>query len=150
MFSSYTLLLLLLLWLLLLMMIHTFSVLSLQLKKLRGHNKSTIYLSNNVNPACGHKNVPSSTGHIVVTTRYSDLQGSKSRQTFVRLCKQWHRPTSKRFIKLPYSISRAASIDLDCCRLPTTSILSNKAEKLSSNQFLSPSPSFSRPHILQK
>ena len=30
------------------------------------------------NPACGHKEVPRSTGHIVVTTRYSDQQGSKS------------------------------------------------------------------------
>ena len=30
-------------------------------------------------------------------------------------------PTNiKRFIKPPYSISRAASIDSDCCRLPTT------------------------------
>ena len=32
-------------------------------------------------PACGHKYVSRSTGHIVVTTRYSDQQGSKSRQT---------------------------------------------------------------------
>ena len=28
-----------------------------------------------------------------------------------------------------YSISRAASIDSDCCRLPTTSVLSNKSDK---------------------
>ena len=69
---------LLLLLLLLLLMIHTFSVLSLQLKKLRRHNKSAIDLSN-VNPACGHKEVPRS-GHIMVTTRYSDQQGSKSRK----------------------------------------------------------------------
>ena len=34
-----------------------------------------------------------------------------------------------------YSISRAASIASDCCRLPTTSVLSNKADKLRSNQF---------------
>ena len=35
-----------------------------------------------------------------------------------------------------YSISRAASIDSDfCCRLPTTSVFSNKADKLRSNQF---------------
>ena len=27
-----------------------------------------------------------------------------------------------------YSISRAASIDSDCCRLPTTSVLSNKSD----------------------
>ena len=47
----------------------------------------------------------------------------------MRLYKRWHRPIAKRFIKLPYSISRAASIDSDCCRLPTTSVLSNKSEK---------------------
>ena len=35
---------------------------------------------------------------------------------YVRLYKQWHRPIPKRFIKPPYSISRAASIDSDCCR----------------------------------
>ena len=34
----------------------------------------------NANPACGHKEVRRSTGHIIVTTRYSDQQGSKSRQ----------------------------------------------------------------------
>ena len=50
-------------------------------------------------------------------TRYSDQQGSKSRQKVMRLCKQWHRPISKRFIKPPYSISRAASIDSDCCHI---------------------------------
>ena len=106
--------------LLLLMMIHTFSVLSLQLKKLRRHNNSDIDLSN-VNPACGHKEVRRSTGHIMETTRSSDQQGSKSRQKVMRLYKQWHRPVimSKRFIKPPYSISRAPSIDSDCCRLPT-------------------------------
>ena len=64
---------------LLVLLIHTFSVLSLQLKKLRWHNKSAIDLSN-ANPACGHKAVPRSTGHIMVTTRYSDQQGSQSRQ----------------------------------------------------------------------
>ena len=65
--------------LLLLLLIHTFSVLSLQLKKLRWHNKSAIDLSN-ASPACGHKEVRRSTGHIMATTRYSDQQGSKSRQ----------------------------------------------------------------------
>ena len=38
-------------------------------------------------------------------------------------------PTNiKRFIKSPYSISRATSIDSECCRLPTTSVLSRKTE----------------------
>ena len=45
-----------------LLLIHTFSVLSLQLKKLRRHNKSAIDLSN-ANPACDHKEVRRSTGH---------------------------------------------------------------------------------------
>ena len=62
----------------------------------------------------------------MVTTRYSDQQGSKLRQKVMRLGKQWHRPISKRFIKPPYSISRAASIDSDCCRLPTTSVLNGQ------------------------
>ena len=69
-------------------------------------------------------------------TRYSNQQRSKSRQNVMRLYKQWHRPMlSKRFIKPPYSISRATSIDSNCCRLATTSVLSNKADKLRSNQF---------------
>ena len=65
----------------------------------------------NANPACRHKEVPRSTCHIMVTTRYSDQQGSKMRQKIMRLHKQWHRPISKRFIKPPHSISRATSID---------------------------------------
>ena len=66
---------------LLLLMIHTFSVLSLQLKKLRWHNQSAIDISND-NPARGHKQVRRSRGYIMVTTRYSNQQGSKSRQNF--------------------------------------------------------------------
>ena len=46
--------------------------------------------------------------------------------------------------------SRATSIDSECCRLPTTSVLSKKPEKLRSNQFWSTSPSFSRPYILYR
>ena len=83
---------------LLLVLIHAFSVLPLQLKKLRWHNESAIDLSN-ANPACGHKEVPRSTGHIMVAARYSDQPRSKSRQKVMRLYKQWHRPISKRFIK---------------------------------------------------
>ena len=91
--------------------------------------------------------------------RYSDQQGSKSRQNpcqvqptenignlsrsflaltilsegytktrYATLYKQWHQPKSKRFIKPPFSISRATSIDSDCCRLPTASALSNKVD----------------------
>ena len=80
----------------------------------------------NANPACGPKHVVRSTSHIMVTTRYSDQQGSKSRQKVMRRYKQWHRPISKWFIKPPYSISRAASIDSDCCRLPAISGLSQQ------------------------
>ena len=50
----------------------------MQLKKQRRHNESAIDLSN-ANPARGHKEVRRSTGRIVVTTRYSNQQGSKSR-----------------------------------------------------------------------
>ena len=136
---------------LLLLLIHIFSVLlSLQLKKLRRHNKSALDLSNANNPACGHKEVRRSTGHIMVTTRYSDQQGSKSRQKVMRLYKQWHRPISKRFIKPPYSISRATSIDSECCRLPTNDqrsqqktgkitlqpVLVNKSEFLKATHFV--------------
>ena len=60
-------------------MIYTFSVLPLHLKKLQRRNESAIDLSN-VNPARGHKEVRRSTGHIMVTIRYSSQQGSKSRQ----------------------------------------------------------------------
>ena len=55
--------------------------------------------------------------------------------SYMRLYKQWHGPISKWFIEPPSFISRATSIDSDCCRLPTTSVLSNKADKLRSNQF---------------
>ena len=34
----------------------------------------------------------------MVTTRYSDQQGSKSRQKVMRLYKRWHRPITKRYI----------------------------------------------------
>ena len=47
----------------------------------------------------------------------------------------WHRSMSKRFIKHPYFISRATSIDSDCCCLHTASVFSNKADKSRSNQF---------------
>ena len=53
------------------------------------------------NPVRGHKVVPRSKGHIMVTTRYSDQQGSKSRQKVMGLYKRWHRPVAKRFIKPP-------------------------------------------------
>ena len=51
------------------------------------------------------------------------------------LYKKWHRPMSKRFMKSPYSTSRATSIDSDCYRLPTAGVLSNQADKSRPNQF---------------
>ena len=57
--------------------------------------------TNIANPVRGHKKVPRSTSHIMVTTRYSDQQGSKSRQKVMQLYKRWHRPITKRFIKHP-------------------------------------------------
>ena len=68
----------------------------------------------------------------------------------MRLYKQWHRPMSKRLIKPPYSISRATSIDSDCCSLPTTSVLSNEADKLRSNQFWSTKVQVSQGHTWYK
>ena len=59
--------------------IHTFSVLHLQLKKLRCHYQSAKDLSN-ANPARGHSEARRSAGYIMVTARYSNQQGSKSRQ----------------------------------------------------------------------
>ena len=92
-----------------------------------------------------------STGHIMVTTRYSDQQGSKSRQKVMRLYKQWHRPISKRFIKPPYSISRATSIDSECCRLPTTSVLSKKNGKITLQPVLINKSKFLKAtHFVQK
>ena len=56
----------------------------------------------------------------IATKSYATLQGMT-------------RLMSKRFIKPLYSKSRATSIDSDCCRLPTASVLSNKTDKLRSN-----------------
>ena len=42
----------------------------------------------------------------MVTTRYSDQQGSKSRQKVMRLYKRWHQPITKRFIEPPLLLYR--------------------------------------------
>ena len=68
------------------------------------------------------------------TRRFLALRGY-TKTSYATLHKQWHRPISKRFIKPPFSIPRATSIDSNCCRLPTTSVLSNKADRSRSNQF---------------
>ena len=62
--------------LLMLSLINTFSVLSLLLKKPHRHNESATALDlSYANPACDHKEARSSTGYIMVTTRYSNQQG---------------------------------------------------------------------------
>ena len=77
------------------------------------------------------------------TKHFLALGGLHEDKRYATLYKQWHRPImSKRLIKPPNSISRTASIDSDCCRLPTASVLSNKAEKSSSNPLWATSPSF--------
>ena len=112
------------------------------------HTYPVIYVV--ANPVRGHKEVPRSTGHIMVTTRYSDQQGSKSRQKNMRLYKRWHRPITKRFIKPPLlHIKSAASIGSDCCRLPTTSVLSNKSDKYVPSSF-DQQFQVSQGHIVQK
>ena len=82
----------------------------------------------------GHKEVARSTGHIMVTTRYSDQQGSKSRQKVMRLYNRWHRPIAKRFIKLPLlhiesSLDRLGLLSPTHDQRSQTSVLSNKSDK---------------------
>ena len=56
-----------------------------------------------------------------------------TKASYRTLNKRWHRPISKLITKPSYSTSRATSIDSDYCRLPTASVLSNKADKSCSN-----------------
>ena len=42
---------------------------------------------------------------------------------------------SKRFIKPPYSTSRATPIDVNCCRVPVINVLIKKLDKSRPNQF---------------
>ena len=95
--------------------------------------------SNNMdaNPVRGHKEVPRSTGHIMVTTRYSDQQRSKSRQ---KVCDstnngtdQYQNGSSNLFT--PYREQPRSTRIVVGCRLPATSVLSNKADKLRSKFF---------------
>ena len=66
----------------------------------------------------------------MVATRYSEQQGPQSRQKVMRhYNKHCHRPKKSKWFLIkppPYCmISRATSIDSNCCRLPTASVLSN-------------------------
>ena len=70
----------------------------------------------------------------VVTAILSLSKGYTKRRS-AAFYKEWHRPMSKLFIKPPYFVTRATSIDSDWCRLPTASVSSNQADKLRSNQW---------------
>ena len=82
-------------------------------------SKSAIDLSN-TNPACGHKEVPRLAGHIMVTTRYSDQQGSNSDKTLCNSTSngtnQCQNGSSNLLTSVPYPTSL------------TTSVLTNKAD----------------------
>ena len=84
--------------------------------------------------------------HTVIKSDSIFFLSSYRRLTQIRshaaLYKKWYRPMSRRFNKPPYSVSRATPNDWDCCRLPTASVPSNKADKSRSNQFRSSSPKF--------
>ena len=78
------------------------------------------------------KKITRSTGHIMVTTRYSDQQRSKSRQ---KVCDstnngtdQYQNGSSNLFT--PYREQPQSTRIVVGCRLPTTSVLSNKEDKL--------------------
>ena len=71
-------------------------------------------------------------------------------KSYAALYKQWHRPTLKRFIKPPYSISRVTSIDSDCCCLRPAFSATKRINYVPISFGLTRSPSFSRPHIVQK
>ena len=69
-----------------------------------------------------------------VIKKVFQLSEGYTKTSYATFYRPWHRPMSKRFIKHPYSISRATPIDSDCCRLPTASVQSSKADKSCSNQ----------------
>ena len=102
------------------------------------------------NPVRGHKEVATSTGHIMVTTRYSDQQGSKSRQTFMRLYKRWHRLSNKTVHQTSFTPYREQP------RLTRIVVAYPRPAFSATNQtntfqpFWSTIPSFSRLHIAQK
>ena len=53
--------------------------------------------------------------HIVVTTRYSEKQRSKSRQKVTRFCKQWYRFIMTRLIYTG-KLTRSRSLMSPCCK----------------------------------
>ena len=51
--------------------------------------------------------------------RFFLLLEGNTKAGYATLNKKWFKPILKRFIKSPYSISRATSADSDCCFIPT-------------------------------
>ena len=66
--------------------------------------------------------------------RFLLLLEGNTKASYAILNKKWFKPISKRFIKSPYSISRATSADSDCSLIPTAIVLSSKADTPRSNQ----------------
>ena len=156
----------------LLLLIHTFSVLSLQLKKttvtlqvshrhvvvvvfftlinrastipsnIRGCQSGTWSQRGTKVNGSHHGDNPllRPAGIQIATKNYATLQAMASTNN-----KMVHQTS------FTHSISRAASIDSDCCRLPTTSVLSNKSDEYVPTSFDQQfRASFSRPHIVKK
>ena len=119
--------------LLLLLLIHTFSVLSLQLettvtqqvshRPIKRQSRLWSQRGTKVNGSHhGDNPLLRPTGIQIATKSYAALQAMA--------------PTNIKTVHQTSLLhSRATSIDSECCRLPTTSVLSKKPEKLRSNQF---------------
>ena len=97
-----------------------------------------------------HKEVRRSTGHIMVTTRYSDQQGSKSRQKVMRLYKQWHRPISKRFIKPPYSIREQPRSTRNVVAYPRPAFSAKNRKNYAPTSLINKSKFLKATHFVQK
>ena len=98
--------------------------------------------SMDANPARGHKEVPRSTGHIMVTTRYSDQQRSKSRS---KVCDSTNNGTDQyqngsSNLLTPYREQPRS----------TRIVVAYPRSAFSATKRTNYAPSFSRPHIVQK
>ena len=66
--------------------------------------------------------------------RFFLLLEGNTKASYAILNKKWFKSISERFIKSPYSTSRATLADSDCCFIPTVIALSSKAGTSRSNQ----------------
>ena len=98
--------------------------------------------------------LPIQQSHQKLSKRFSSLSEGYTKTSYATFYKPWHRPMSKRFIKHPYSISRATPIDSDCCRLPTA--FDSRAQRFSTplaRRRLNcppPSPNLVRTHPIER